>query len=291
MNIGEAYRSGKKRLEKAGCESPSFDAGCIFQKVFGLDRQQRIMRSAENADAGKTSEYLSLAQERAGGRPLQYLLGEWPFLDLTLEVGEGVLIPREETELLVRTAADLLRGREAAEIVDLCSGSGAVALGLASLLSGVNITAAEKYTGALAYLRRNIEKTAIPGVRAVELDVLNPAAAQKFSSLDAVVSNPPYVCAGEIETLQAEVRCEPREALDGGDDGLLFYRAIAKIWLPKLKPGGIAAVEIGEGQAEDVKKLFSGMLEDLHVYRDFNGLERVVSGRVTLYPSPRRFAR
>lgn len=278
MNIGKAYRAGKKLLEEAGCESSAFDAGCLFQKVFCLDRQQRIMRSGENADTEKTAEYLSLARERAEGRPLQYLLGEWPFLDLTLEVGEGVLIPREETELLVRTAADLLRGREAAEIVDLCSGSGAVALGLASLLPGARITAVEKYAGALAYLRRNIEKTGIPGVRAAELDVLDPAAAQKFSSLDAVVSNPPYVCAEEIETLQTEVRREPREALDGGNDGLTFYRAISEIWIPKLKPGGIAAVEIGEGQAEDVKKLFGGMLEDLRVYRDFNGFERVVSG-------------
>lgn len=279
MNVGEAYRAGKKLLEESGCDSPAFDAQCLFEKVFGLDRQRRIMRSAETADAGKTVRFFSLARERAAGRPLQYILGEWPFLGLTLEVGEGVLIPREETELLVRTAAGLLKERKAPKIVDLCSGSGAVALGLVSLLPGACVTAVEKYEGALRWLRRNIEKTGLPGVAAEELDVLDPVSAERFSGLDAVVSNPPYVRAEEIGGLQPEVRREPHEALDGGNDGLVFYRAIASIWLPKLKPGGIAAVEIGEGQAEDVKRLFGSVLGDLRVYRDFNGFDRVVTGR------------
>lgn len=279
MRLGEAYRTGKKLLEEAGCESPAFDAGCLFQKAFGLDRQQRVMRSQDGADTRKTEEYFSLARERAAGRPLQYILGEWPFFGLTLEVGEGVLIPREETELLVRTAADLLKGRGRPEVADLCSGSGAVALGLASLLPGANVTAVEKYGEALCFLRRNIQTIGLPGVKAEKLDVLDPGSAERFFGLDAVVSNPPYVRAGEIGGLQPEVRREPREALDGGDDGLTFYRAIAEIWLPRLKPGGIAAVEIGEGQAEDVKRLFGGALKDLRVYRDFNGFDRVVSGR------------
>ncbi len=279
MNVGEAYRAGKKLLEEAGCDSSAFDAGCLFKKAFGLDRQGRILRSAEDADGKKAEAYFSLARERAAGRPLQYLLGEWPFLGLTLEVGEGVLIPREETELLVRTAADLLKGRERPEVVDLCSGSGAVALGLVSLLPGARVTAAEKYAGALRFLRRNIEKTGLSGVKAAELDVLEAASAERFSGLDAVVSNPPYVRAGEIGGLQREVRREPREALDGGSDGLAFYRAIARLWLPRLKPGGVAAVEVGDGQARDVERLFGGALEDLRAHRDLGGVERVVSGR------------
>lgn len=279
MTLGEVYRRGKRILEDAGCDSPGFDAGCLFQKAFGLDRQQRIMRSEEEAEPEQMERYLSLARGRADGRPLQYLLGEWPFLGLTLAVGEGVLIPREETELLVRTAAEQLKGRETPEIVDLCAGTGAVALGLASLVPGARISAVEKYEDALAYLRRNIERAGFPGVKAARLDVLDPAPAECFSALDAVVSNPPYVCAGEIASLQREVRREPREALDGGEDGLVFYRAIAEIWLPKLKPGGVAAVEIGEEQAHDVETLFSAELADLRTYRDFNGTERVVAGK------------
>ncbi len=279
MTLGEVYRGGKRLLEEAGCDSAGFDAGCLFQKAFGLDRQQRVMRSEEEADPEQTERYLSLARGRADGRPLQYLLGEWPFLGLTLEVGEGVLIPREETELLVRTAAEQLKGRENPEVVDLCAGTGAVALGLASLVPGARISAVEKYEDALAYLRRNIKRTGFPGVKAVRLDVLDPASVECFSTLDAVVSNPPYVCAGEIASLQREVRREPREALDGGEDGLVFYRAIAEIWLPKLKPGGVAAVEIGEGQARDVEALFSSELTEIGTFRDFNGTERVVAGK------------
>lgn len=278
MNLGEAYRAGKKLLEEAGNESPAFDAGCLFQKAFGLDRQQRILSSAQAANEEKTAAYLGMARERATGRPLQYILGEWPFLDFTLDVGEGVLVPREETELLVYTAAEWLKQVPNPKIIDLCSGSGAVALGLASLLTSARVFAAEKYPGALSYLRRNIQKTGIGRVTALEMDILDAESAREFSSFDGIVSNPPYVRKDEIGLLQTEVRQEPHEALDGGADGLEFYRAIAKIWLPKLKPGGVAAVEIGEGQAEDVRKLFGGALENLRVFRDFNGIERVAVG-------------
>lgn len=278
MTLGEAYRRGKKMLENAGNESPAFDAGCLFEKTFGLGRQERILQSSREADAEKTRCYLSTAKERAAGRPLQYILGEWPFLSFTLKVGEGVLIPREETELLVRTAAGMLKDVQKPRIADLCSGTGAVALGLASLLPGAEVAAAEKYPEALRYLRQNIQEAGIPGVTAVEADVLSSAAVEHFPPLDGIVSNPPYVCREDLSGLQEEVRHEPREALDGGEDGLLFYRAIAKIWLPKLKPGGIAAVEIGEEQAQAVEKLFSGRLTRLRVLEDFNGLDRVVCG-------------
>jgi release factor glutamine methyltransferase len=278
MNIGEVYREGKRLLAQAGCDSPDFDAGCLFEKVFGLDRQQRIVQSYAEADVEKAERYLALARERAGGRPLQYILGEWPFLGMMLEVGEGVLIPREETELLVRTTAEMLKEKENPQIADLCAGTGAVALGLASLLPDARVKAVEKFPAAMRFLRRNIEKSGVSRVEAVSLDVFDADSAEGFPALDAVVSNPPYVRRGEIPTLQREVQHEPREALDGGVDGLVFYRAIAEIWLPKLKPGGVAAVEIGEGQAGDVAKLFSGALEEIHVVRDFNGIERVVSG-------------
>lgn len=278
MTLGEAYRRGKKLLEDAGNESPAFDAGCLFEKAFGLGRQERILQSSREADAQKVQAYFSMAKERAAGRPLQYILGEWPFLGFMLKVGEGVLIPREETELLVRTAAEMLKNVQNPKIADLCSGTGAVALGLASLLPGAEVTAAEKYPQALRYLRQNIQEAGIPGVTAAEADVLSSAAAEHFPSLDGIVSNPPYVCRADLSGLQEEVRREPREALDGGEDGLLFYRAIAKIWLPKLKPGGIAAVEIGEEQAQAVEKLFSGRLTGLRVLQDFNGLDRVVCG-------------
>ena len=279
MTLGEAYRMGKSFLSGAGNESPAFDAACLFQKVFGLDRQARVIHSDETAGEEQTGEYLRLARERAGGRPLQYILGSWPFMGLTLEVGEGVLIPREETELLVRAAAQLTDGAASPEIIDLCSGSGAVALGLASLLPRASVYAAELYDEAFSYLCTNVQNTGFRNVKPVQADILKPESAEKFPLPDCIVSNPPYVAADELEALQTEVRREPRTALFGGEDGLLFYRAIASIWLPKLKRGGAAAVEVGEGQAARAAALFqSAGLTRIRILKDFNGIERVVTG-------------
>lgn len=278
MTLGEAYRAGFHILREAGNESPAFDASALFCKAFGLTRQQRVLHSPESAGEGAVRAYLSLARERAAGRPLQYLIGRWPFLGLDLEVGEGVLIPREETELLVRTAVRRLADTPEPRVLDLCAGSGAVALGMASLLPKARVSAAEKFEAAFAYLERNIRRTGLP-VEPVRLDVLDPASAGHFSGLDAIVSNPPYVKSGEIPGLQPEVRQEPAEALDGGEDGLRFYRAIARHWIPALKSGGVLAVEVGDGQAEEVSDLFAASgLEALETERDFNGIFRVAAG-------------
>lgn len=279
MTLGETYRWGKRALEGAGIESPAFDADCLFQKTFGLDRQSRILRGGEPADPQQAARYDALVRERAGGRPLQYILGRWSFLNLSLFVGEGVLIPREETELLVTAAAALLKNTESPAIVDLCAGTGAVALGLASLLPGAEITAAEWYGAAFSYLERNIRETGFSHVAPARLDVLLPESARRFPYLDAVVSNPPYVEEGELSSLQREVRREPETALSGGADGLLFYRAIARHWLPNLRPGGIAAVEVGERQAAAVAALFRAAgVGQIRILRDCNGIERVVAG-------------
>ncbi len=279
MTLGEIYRQGKNVLSGAGNESPAFDADCLFQKAFGLDRQGRLLRSNEIADGTKARGYMDCVRERASGRPLQYILGKWPFMKLELNVGEGVLIPREETELLVYTAARLLRGVDAPCVLDLCAGTGAVALGLASLFPSAKITAAEFYDKAFSYLNLNIKETGFRNVTALRLDVLDPQSTRQLPMLDCIVSNPPYVEEETISTLQAEVQLEPRTALNGGRDGLDFYRAIAQLWLPKLKPSGTAAVEVGEGQADAVSELFKAAgLSQIQVHRDFNEIERVVAG-------------
>jgi release factor glutamine methyltransferase len=281
MTVGEAYRKGKAALKKAGSPDPDFDASCLFQKAFGSGRQERIINSGDPADGGLAEAYFSMIRERANGRPLQYILGEWPFCGLMLDVGEGVLIPREETELLVRVAAGLLGPVPDCRVLDLCAGTGAVGLALASLVAGTHVFAAELCGVAFEYLKKNIRKSGLRTVSPICLDVLEPCSAEGCEPFDAVVSNPPYVCSGEISSLQSEVRREPREALDGGEDGLRFYRAIAQIWLPRLKPGGVAAFEVGDGQAPAVQEIMeAGGLCGVEIHQDFNGIGRVVSGRM-----------
>lgn len=285
MTLKEAYQAGKRILTEAELESPAFDAISLFCKVFGMDRQALAVRGADAADKALLERYLALARERAEGRPLQYILGLWPFMDLELEVGEGVLIPREETELLVYTGARRL-GRafpgaaegEGLMVADLCAGTGAVSLGLAGLMPRANILALELEGAAFGYLLRNCSRTG-RGVRPLQRDICSPLAAGQLGGLHGILSNPPYIRSPELPALQREVRREPLAALDGGTDGLRFYRCIAGLWVPRLAKGGVCAVEIGEEQGAAVAALFeqAGLME-IRVEKDFNGLDRVVSG-------------
>lgn len=278
--LGGLYREGKRALAEAGIEGAAFEASCLMEKAFGLNRQQRILRDKEEADPGGAEEFRALVRERAGGRPLQYLLGRWPFCGMDLLVGEGVLIPREETELLAETAERMLTGLPAPRVLDLCSGTGAVALALGRAFPRAGVSAAEWFPAAFGYLEKNCARAGAGNVRPVRLDVLDPASAADFQDLDCIVSNPPYVRSAELSSLQREVRREPREALDGGEDGLVFYRAIARLWLPALRPGGALCAECGEGQAAEVARIFSQAgLEGLRFSKDFNQIDRVVSGR------------
>lgn len=275
MTNREAYLKAKQILEKAGKEDPAFDAGCLCARFLGLDRPGLAVHGAEQAPGAPA--LLAAARRRAAGEPLQYLLGKWPFMDLDLAVGPGVLCPRGETELLVRTAAAHLP--QDAAVLDLCAGTGAVGLGLSSLRPDVRVTCGEKFDAAFAYLARNC--AAYPGLHAAprRLDAFSAADARSVGGLRGFLCNPPYVHSGEIPGLQPELRHEPQSALDGGPDGLRFYRAIAALWLPHLLPGGFAAVEIGEDQGAAVAALFRRAgLARVAVLRDFNGFDRVVSG-------------
>lgn len=280
MTYSQVYLNGKGCLAKAGIESPAFDAMCIFESVFGMNRQGLAVKGEEDAKNSDIVLFNERIQQRCAKRPLQYILGKWPFLGLTLEVGEGVLIPREDTEVLVRTADENLRGRSALTVLDLCAGSGAVGLGLSSLMPNVSVICVEKEEEALAYLKRNIAANAEQtSAVAIQADVLQPPNPDVFSRVDVILSNPPYILSQEIETLQPEVQKEPRQALDGGADGLLFYRAIADYWVPLLKPGGLIALEVGEGQANDVAKILEEAgITQIRFAQDFNGINRVVFG-------------
>ena len=276
MTRREWLRQATGLLTEAGCEDGAFDARCLLEDFGGLGRG-RLADDIPLTPAQEARLSRALAQ-RADGRPLQYILGEWEFLSLTLSVGEGVLIPRPDTEVLCETAAEKMKALTSPKILDLCAGSGCVGLGVASLCPEAQVTLVELSEQALPYLKRNVSRYPQWHTRVVQADVLTQA--DRFpEGYAAIVSNPPYVPTGELPLLQREVQREPVMALDGAADGLRFYRAIARHWVPKLAPGGLCAVEVGYAQAKAVAALFSAAgLEEVTAVPDAAGILRVVYG-------------
>ena len=285
MTYTECYRRARDTLRRAGVESPAFDAMCLFEKAFGLDRAGLAVHGPQEAPPAGAQALEAWAARRAAHEPLQYLLGEWEFYGRRFAVGEGVLIPRPETELLVDAAKEALGGRlpPGGCLLDLCAGTGAVGISLAALFPQARVLCLERYPGALRYLRENLRRAGLANASAVEGDAFAPP--QGLPPLCALVSNPPYVRRGELPRLQEEVRREPATALDGGEGGLAFYRAIASLWMPRLLPGGVLAVETGEDQAAQVAALFAAHgLCGAQVREDAAGLPRVVCGRMPEEP-------
>ncbi len=278
VTLNALYRQGKAIIEKAGLSSPAFDAMCLLEPVFGItDRTELIMRGNETAEAECAEKYIALCNERLH-RPLQYILGKWEFCGMELECGEGVLVPREDTVALVECAAEALKDVENPEILDLCAGTGAVGLGVCKLLGKGHCTCVELSEKALPYLFSNIKSHGNGDVAAVKYDVLT-APDNQFAPVDAIVSNPPYIATSVLPTLDRDVGKEPQMALDGGEDGLTFYRAIVHNWFPLLKPGGILAVEIGYDQKDSVTKLFeNAKMAQIRAVRDVNENYRAIIG-------------
>ncbi len=280
MTYGELFEAVKDKLGEAGCETPGFDAGCLLEDIGGLPHGEHMRYNGETVPAEINSMITEAVVERINGRPLQYILGDWGFLALSLKVGEGVLIPRPETELLCQAGAEYLaeRGLPAPLALDLCAGSGCVGLGLCSLYPSVKVKALELQEEAFSYLKENVARYPDYSVEAIQADVLTSARVfdERF---DLILSNPPYIPSGDMDGLMEEVKREPKMALDGGQDGLSYYRVIVSEWLPKLTVGGMAAVEVGIGQAQQVAEMFQKAgLREVKVIPDFGGIERVVTG-------------
>ena len=279
MTAREAYYEAKRRLIGAGVDDAAFDAACLFEKDTGLRRSDLALRPVENCP-GLETLWKDIAR-LAAGEPLQYILGEWEFMGLRFFVGPGVLIPRPETELLAQEAAGFLKGRQHPRLLELCAGSGCVCVSVAAAVPGCTAEALELSEEAMGYLRRNIRLHALEDrVCAVRGDMLDPAAPARLGGpFDAIVCNPPYIPSGDMGTLQREVRREPRMALDGGADGLRFYRAFAP-WASRLASGGLAAFEVGAGEAPAVAERMAGFgFRDVTVKKDYSGIERIVAGR------------
>lgn len=280
MKYRELYTEIKNRLAAAEVESPAEDSLALLEHFCGVNRTGLALHGDDTPESQAEQKLLAAAEQRAARTPLQYILGEWEFMGLTLSVGEGVLIPREDTGILIEAAAERLKEKNAPVGLDLCAGTGAVALGLCNILNTAAVTCVELSPLAMPYLQKNIAAHPQFNVKAAYGDVLNADSVKDFAGeYDFIVSNPPYISADELNTLQAEVQKEPDMALNGGEDGLVFYRAIVRHWLPLIKPGGVLAVEIGEDQGDSVCKIFAKAgLCDIKLLQDWAGLDRCVIG-------------
>ena len=277
MQPREALREVEARLTAAGCPDADFDARELFRLVTGQD--------ARLADRPLTAEQAAkleaLTARRATREPLQYLCGSWPFLDFELAVGPGVLCPRADTEVVAEAAAQMLAGVQAPKVLDLCAGTGCLGLGVKRFCPEADVTCVEKSPEAFRYLKKNAVSALKQGTaRAVEGDLFNYWQGLPEGELDLIVSNPPYLTAAEMQQLQPEVAREPAMALEAGEDGLVFYRALAEHYQNALRPGGALALEIGWQQREAVTALLAANgWVDIACRKDYGGNDRCILAR------------
>ena len=276
MTISELEKLGSQKLRASGKENSDFDARCLLEFVLNLNPTQYLLNRSEEVDSVCAEKFLSLVERRSNGEPLQYILGKWEFMGLPFYVGEGVLIPRPETEMLVEYALDFLKDKKNSVVIDLCSGSGCIAISVAKHLPNAKVYAVEKSDLAFPYLKKNIWLNCVFNVSAVHGDIFDSTLLSDIKP-DLILSNPPYIRSPEIASLQSEVRNEPSMALDGGEDGLVFYREIANGWLDRLGTGGAITVECAEDQTEDIIRMFSKKTKYAEAFNDLSGLPRTVT--------------
>lgn len=272
--VQDIIQMGEKQLTAAGIDNPRGDAEEIYCRLMHVDRSKFFMEWSEPAADRTCEQFFDMIARRASHEPLQYIVGVQGFLDLAIKVRPGVLIPRYDTEIVANTACDLLNSKKGESVLEIGCGSGAIAISLAKK-ANAKVTAVDINPEACELTKEN---AALNGVRIEVLcgDMFEPIKKKKYNM---IISNPPYIKSAVIETLMPEVRDhEPREALDGGEDGLDFYRRIAVEAPEHLKKGGMLVLEIGDDQAREVGDILSatGMYGDVQVGKDLTGKDRAV---------------
>jgi len=275
----ETVRMAEGYLEKRGVESPRLSAELLLAKVLGCNRLDLYLRFDETLGEDALAGYRRFLRRRAEHYPLQYLLGSVEFFSLPFAVREGVFIPRPETELLVEWVEESFEGNAEAKFIEFGVGSGVITGSLASRHPCWRGFAFDKSELATALAKENIEKLGIRGERVSVFAADGFEAVAAAGEFDLLVANPPYIPTSVIETLQREVSTfENRTALDGGTDGLSYYPMLAGSGKRILKPGGMIALEIGDGQGGSVTRILgSAGFERIDVRKDYNGLERLVA--------------
>lgn len=290
----DLYLDVRQRLRKAGLPAATLEARELVCFGSGKSREElhrdgRLYVPRDICDAVE-----KLVQRHLRGEPVAYIIGEWEFYGLGLDISERVLIPRPDTEVLAAQAIEWVKAQAAPRVLDLCAGSGCVGLAIASQCPEARVTLGELDEGALKICRQNIRRSDLSSrVVPLQLDALQKPPLH-LGEFDCIVCNPPYIPTGDIPGLDVSVRdYEPIMALDGGDDGLDFYRAVCERWTAVLRLGGRLFFEVGIGQADDVLRIMRSVgFGDITVVPDLNGIPRTVWGRLcghaddSVYGSP-----
>lgn len=269
MTLNEAARC----LAAAGIEGARREARLLLAHALGMDRDATL---TANPTPDQSAAFAALVARRAAREPFAYITAQREFWSLAFYVGPGVLIPRPDTETLIEQAVRYLPDRNAAlAVADLGAGSGALLVAALTEFPNATGVGFESSPQAFAYLERNIARH-VPGRGQARLAAWDAAPNDPMTPFDLVLSNPPYIPAGDIESLDPDVsRYEPLAALEGGPDGLDAYRSLARLLPSILKPGGLAILEIGVGQADSVPSLFQG-LEMAALAADLGGVPRAL---------------
>ncbi|MCY6485610.1 peptide chain release factor N(5)-glutamine methyltransferase [Clostridium aestuarii] len=280
MKVGELLIKAYNVLKKENIDTYMLDSQLLLQKVLDKDKLFIMLNRNFEVTKQQEEEYLKLIQCRRNKMPVKYILGECEFMGMNFNVRQGVLIPRPDTEILVEEVLKETKKSEYIQICDLCCGSGAIGISIASFIDIARIYAYDISESALSVTVENIDKFSLSDrVKVEKSDLLEKAISKKIK-FDVIVSNPPYICEKIIPTLMDDVKnYEPYIALCGGEDGLDFYRRITKQSLLVLNEGGLLAFEIGYDQSEEVKNILKNNgFKEVKCIKDLSGLDRVVTG-------------
>ena len=282
ITYNNLYLDVRQQFLRAGLPDPTLESRELVCCASGKTREALSRDGRLYVPESVEQQVRRLAERHLAGEPVAYLIGEWEFYGLPLDISESVLIPRPDTEVLVDRALMYLKTVAEPRVLDLCAGSGCIGLALAKNAPESHVVLGELDEGALRICRQNIRRNQLSArVTSLRMDAREKPSRQ-LGEFDCIVSNPPYIPTADIETLDPSVRDhEPHLALDGGADGLDFYRVIADKWRDALLPNGLMAFEVGIGQADEVLRIMrANGFGDIQIVKDLHGIPRVVYGRL-----------
>ena len=280
ITYNNLYLDIRQQLRKAGIEAATLEARELVCFGTGKSREDLARDGGLYASPELESQVRSLVDRHLAGEPVAYLIGEWEFYGLPLDISRDVLIPRPDTEVLAGQAIEYIQTLGECRVLDLCAGSGCIGLAVASQAPQARVVLGEYSDAALKICRQNIRRNGLTG-RVVPMQAdAREKPERALGEFQCIVSNPPYIPRADLETLDASVKdYEPHLALDGGEDGLDFYRSISEKWKDALTPGGRLYFEVGIGQADTVLRIMRAQgFGDIQIVKDLHDIPRVVFG-------------